>query len=288
MKKTIAILIVAQLGVVIVGWQVGARWYMLHKVYRHPQARHRVAIVPTELDLAAMQVPQGVTCNVGYAEFIVPSVSSVELKSSSGIAVLGESDVLSFAFLAPWDPSAPSSTAETFKSELSKLPEGNPLREELAGPDATHLDLLINMERTTPEPFLTVLFQDQHLFVFRTMQLILKGGMQDGSHSVHTYSTEHTRGLIRVGKNEGDVSYAHVSIQNRTGTEAVGMIARLPDGKSGDITQILPPLLKTFRFTVEHLDSEDEITKLITQAGIPPKPEEQETEESNKMPRHVP
>ena len=288
MKKSIAILIVAVIGVVIVGWQVGARWYMLRKVYRHPQARHRVAIVPTELDLATSQVPQGVTCNVGYAEFIVPSVSSVKLKSSSGIAVLGESEALTFAFLAPWDPSAPNSTAESFKSELSKLPEGNPVREELAGPDATHLDLLVNMERTTPEPFLTVLFQDQHLFVFRTMQLILKGAMQDGSHSVHTYATPHTRGLIRVGKDEADVSYAHVSIENQSGTQAVGMLAHLPEGKPGDITHILPPLLKTFRFTAEHLDSEDEITELIARAGIPPKPEDQEDGESNKMPRHVP
>lgn len=288
MKKTISILIIVALGLVVVGWQVGARWYMLRKVYRHPQARHRVAIVPSELDLATLQVPQGVTCNVGYAEFIVPSVSSVELKSSSGIAVLGESELLTFAFLAPWDPSAPSSTAESFKSELATLPEGNLLREELADPDATHLDLLVNMERTTPEPFLTVIFQDQHLFAFRTMQLILKGAMQDGSHSVHTYATPHTRGLIRVGKDEADVSYAHVSIENQSGTQAVGMIARLPDGKSGDITQTLPSLLKTLRFTVEHLDSENEITEMIAHAGIPPKPEDQEDGESNKMPRHVP
>ena len=281
MKKSISILIIAILGVVIVGWQVGARCYMLRKVYRHPQARHRVAIVPTQLDLATLQVPQGVTCNVGYAEFVIPSAPSVDLKSSGGIAVIGESDTLTFAFLPPWDPSAPDSTAESFKSELSKLPESNPLRAELADPDATHLDLLINMERMTPEPFLTVLFQDQHLFAFRTMQLILKGAMQDGSRSVHTYATPHTRGLILVGKDETDVSYAQVSIENQSGTQAVGMLAHLPDGKPGDITQILPPLLKTFRFTAEHLNSEDEISELIARAGVPPRPEDQKTGESN-------
>lgn len=91
------------------------------------------------IGLSTLQVPHGVTCNVGYAEFVVPSVTSVYLKSSSGIVVLGESDVLTFAFLSPWDPSTPNSTAESFKSEFSKLPEGHPLRDELAGPDArTH------------------------------------------------------------------------------------------------------------------------------------------------------
>lgn len=275
MKKTIVILIVAVLSVVIIGWQVGARWYMLRKMYRHPQARHRVAIVPSELDLVTLNVQQGFTCNVGYAEFIVPYVSSVQLNSSySGTAILGESDALTFALLAPWDPSAPDNTAESFKRELLKLPEGNPLRAELADPDATHLDLLINMEQTVPDPFLTVLFHNRHLFAFRTMQMILKGSMQDGSHSVHTYTTPHTRGLIRVGKDEADVSYAHASIENRTGTQAVGMLAHLPDGNQGDIKQFLLPLLKTFQFTVENLDSEDEIIKLIAHAGITPKPEE--------------
>ena len=288
MKKNIAIVIAAVFGVVLVGWQVGARWLILRKLYRHPQAQHRMAIVPTELDLATLQVPQGVTCNVGYAEFVVPSVSAVGLQSSGGIAVLGESDALTFAFLPPDDPSATDGAVGRFKSELSKLPARHPLRAELTDPDATHLDLSISMERTTPEPFLTALFQDKHVLAFRTMQLVLKGAIPYGSHSIHTYITPQTRGLIRVGEAPGDVAVAHVSIENRAGTEGVGLIARLPAGKPGDITEILPPLLSTFRFTVDHLASHDEIAKVIAQAGIPPRAEDQEQRESNKMPRHVP
>lgn len=66
------------------------------------------------------------------------------------------------------------------------------------------------------------------------------------------------------------------------------MLAHLPGGQSADITQILPPLFKTFRFTAEHLDSDDDISELIARAGILPRLEDREMGESNKLPRHVP
>jgi hypothetical protein len=91
--------------------------------------------------------------------------------------------------------------------------------------------------------------------------------------SVHTYHTPETRGLILVGANSGDLGMAHVFIENRSRTQAVSLRILAAGGKSNDVMKVLPAMLKTFRFTVEHLDSKDAVKAVITKAGIPPREE---------------
>ena len=239
-----------------------------------------MAITPTQLDMAGVVCASGVTCDVGYAEFVIPSDQSVSIKSSKGIVILGESASLSFAFLPPHDPSA-NDEMSSFRLSLAKLPAGHPLRKQLASPGTTTLDMIIYVERMTPEPLWRVLVQDKHLFVFNSLQLLIKGGMEAGSHAVHTFETPEIRGLIYVGRKGGDTSYAHASIENRSGTQSVGMIARIPNGKTGDIMAILSPLLKTFRFKVDHLESEVGIKEIIIQAGVKPRAEDLEAGSSS-------
>ncbi|MFH1707139.1 MAG: hypothetical protein ABIF71_04390 [Planctomycetota bacterium] len=266
-KSAICITIGVILVVLLAGWRIGERWYLLRKVNCNPQAKYRATVVATELQLVNVQVTPGVTCNVGYAEFIIPNTSSVDMQSD-GSAVVGESDAMTFALLAPWNPSVPNEITARFKDELVKLPEGHPLREELAKPG---LDMLVQVERAAPDPFWKAVLEDRHLFAFNNCQLALKGAMQYGGHSVHTYQTPETRGLILVGKRKGDVSCATLCIENRSGTQAVGMIARLPNGKVGDIMDVLPPVVKSFRFIVSGLDSRERIMEIIEKAGIRPK-----------------
>lgn len=273
-KRTTGIII----GVVLVillyaGQHIGMRWYRLRKLYRNLQTQHRAKIVPTELDLTDINATKGVTCNIGYAEFIIPGDSLVDLKSVSGTSVVAKTESLTLAFLSPWNPKASKNNLAMLKQELSKLPKDNSLRKTLAGNGITTLDLEIYMERLTPEPFLKAIFSNYDLFKYNTMNLLQKSAMQIGNQSVHTYKTSETRGLIRVGKKQGDKSYAHVVIENLTGTQSVGVYVNLPKGKQGDIMDIVPSIIKTFRFTVEGLESKDKIKEIIAGAGISPRPE---------------
>ena len=279
MKKwIIGIIVLLTLGISCGGWHVAAQWWMLRKVFQHPEARHRASIIPTEIDLSSVQVAQCVTCSVGYAEFVIPFAGSVTLKSSgSGLVVLGESESLCFALLPPHDPSALNMTADSFKKEVCKLPPGHSLREQLAKPGATFLDLDIAMERALPSPYWKAAFQDRSCFTFNTIQLALKASCTGaGMSSVHTFHTPEIRGLIRIGKSAGDSRNAHVSIENRLGTQSVGMYFSLPSGREGSIRDVLLPVLATFRFTVEHLDANDKIKESIMKAGIKPRIEEHE------------
>lgn len=140
-NKTIGITAGVTLAILLGGWHVGSRLYILSKVYRDPQAKHRMAVVPTPLDMVGLLSAGGVTCNVGYAEFVIPSDQSVSIKSSKGIAILGESASLSFAFLSPHDPSA-NDEMSSFRLSLAKLPAGHPLRKQLASAGSTALDMI--------------------------------------------------------------------------------------------------------------------------------------------------
>jgi hypothetical protein len=54
------------------------------------------------------------------------------------------------------------------------------------------------------------------------------------------------------------------------------MHLRLPAGKTGDISEVMFPLLNSFRFTVEHLASQEKIREIIVSAKIMPRIEDQE------------
>lgn len=270
---------VAVFAILLGGWRIGGRWWVLRKLYRHPDAKHRIAVVPKEIDLSDVQVAHGVICDVGYAEFVIPSSAPVDLRSTgNGCAVLGETEDIWFALLAPFDPSAPDRTADGFKAELSKLPKSHPLRKQFASPGATGLDLEIHAEhRLLPSLWEIVMWDDAH-FAFNTVQLFQKGSSTGGGmHSVHKYKTPDTRGLVRVGENPTDLSYAHVSMENRSGTQAVGMLFRVTGNNTNNVMNLFATVLKSFRFKAENLDSKDEVKKIIAEAGILPRKEEHES-----------
>jgi hypothetical protein len=277
-RKRIVIGLILVVILALGGWHIGARWYWVNKLYRSPEMKHRVAMVPKELDVTVASATHGVTCNVGYATFVVPVADSIELTSSRASAgVFGMSTSLFFGLVPPFDPSTLEATA--FKKDLNKLPSQHPLRQQLAGPDATFLDFEIYAERSLPDPLWKVVFQDRSALILNMAPLLHKASAtQMGMHGVYTYSCADTRGLIRVGSEEGDRSRAFVSIENNSGTQGVGMMIQLQDGKEGDVMKILPAMLKTFRFTAEELGSVDEVKSLIAQAGILPIPEAQSTE----------
>ncbi len=271
MKKWIISIVV--LAIALAGWRVGSRWYVLHKLYHHPEVRYRAGVVATELDLSPIQAKHGVTCDVGYAEFIIPSTNAVQLKSSGeGCVVLGNTDRLSFFFLIPFNPSAPEWTNNILSQALAKLPASHPYRALAPCPGTTFLDMEIRAEQMLPESLWEACLEDWSVFVVNSILLQEKGfSVGRGMRRVHTYHTSETRGLVRVGETPDDFTKSHVSIQNRAGTQTVGMHIRTRKGCTNDVMDFVSCIVKTFRFKMENLDSKDEIRKIIAGAGIKPK-----------------
>lgn len=270
-------IIVAGVVVVLLVWaglRVVPRWYMLHRIYSVPEMTARIAVIPTELDLAAVPMPQGKTCHVGFAEFVVPNASRVDLKASGrGTAVLGQSDSLDFLIMPPFNPRTADRMGEV-QSFANELPEGHPMREALA--NGSSLDFLIQIQKVTPVSTWDALRMDPTEFQIYVGWLIEKGGNRLGRTSVHTFSTPTARGMVEVGMKAGDTSIAFVSFENPTGRMAVGLHARLPNGATGDVRDALIPLIKTFRFTIDAVGSEDEVRSLIAGAGIEPLRQDQD------------
>lgn len=264
--------------VVAVAWRAAPRWLLLHKLYQIPGAESRLAQIPTGLDLSKTKAFQGTTCSVGYAEFVLPSTEALRLKASpSGLGVIGETDSFVFMFLPPFDPSTPEGKPADLLRALSKLPKGHPIREMFKDPATTFLDFEIYAEKLQPEPFWKGVVEPRDFFAFKTVLLGLKAGNVGlGARGMYTVRTDRISGLIRAGKTAQDVSSAHVSIENVSKSQAVGLHVRLRDEKTGDVMKVLAGLLKTFRFTTEHLDKPDEIRKAIAKAGIVAQPENPE------------
>ena len=275
-KWKIAI-IVAGAVVVLLGWagvQIGPRWYMLHRLYSVPEMAERIAVIPTELDLASVPMPQGKTCHVGFAEFMVPNASRVDLEASgSGTAVLGQSDTLNFGIMPPHNPRSTERMAE-LQSLANELPPGDPMREAMA--NGASLDFLVQIQKMKPVSTWDALRMDPTEFQIYMGLLIQKGGNGPGSTAVHTFSTPTARGMVEVGMEAGDTSIAFVSFENPTGRVAVGFRALLPNGATGDVRDVLVPLIKTFRFTVDAIGSKEEVRRLIAGAGITPLRQDQE------------
>lgn len=254
----------------LIGYHVGARWYFLSKILTSPEKQQRLSIVPTELELGILHTSTKKKCNIGYATFAIPNTSTMDLKSSSeGTCILGKSESLSLAIMKPYNPKLLQAENVLL---LDKLSKSDPMRALFA--DGDILNIKIQTEKVIPVPFLDTLLMDNYEFKLYTSQLLLKALTPDGKNAVYTFSTPRIKGLIYVGEKSEDLRYANVSLQSQIGTQAVDMICIIPDGHDGNIMKILPLLLKTFQFTVEGLDSEAEVNKIVLKAGITPELEE--------------
>jgi hypothetical protein len=90
---------------------------------------------------------------------------------------------------------------------------------------------------------------------------------------VYTFSTRHAHGLICVGKHSGDLRYAHVSLDEPDGRIAVGFYIHLKEKSKGTVLEFIKPILNTFRFKIDSVDSKEQIKRLIEEAGIPTREE---------------
>jgi hypothetical protein len=169
MKKRIIVATlvgVTILGVAYSGWQFSLRWRILRPlIASSSQLQHRMAIVPTELDLAQTQITNGTFCNLGYAGFSVSQTEALSFFSYQDLIIGGTNSFVNLTFLDPWDPSSRGDELRELKKMVSKFPPHNPFRKRLDHPNATELDFQIQLEHITPPArWRDLFFQESRLF----------------------------------------------------------------------------------------------------------------------------
>lgn len=256
---------------------VGRQWAMLNKINRSPETAWRAATKPAELDLSDPLPAAGVRCDVGYATFSLPAGQRPEVVSSGeGMLVKGTTTALQFAFLTPFDPTLQADKLghsnddpEVLLKALSKYSSDPSLTFD------TFLDFEIDIEKTLPQPFWKSLLMSPGAFNMYISKLLTKSALTSmGMRHVYTFETAHTRGLIRAGSDQNDTVNAHVAFVSKDGKQAVGMHLSCRDTEQGKVMDVVPVIVKSFRFTRETLPDKDELMTLISAAGIPPEPEE--------------
>jgi len=253
----------------LVAFHFGGRWHVLRKLERDPRVRHRMSIVPTELNLSSVQATNGVVCDLGYAEFIVPSSEEIRLRRCATLGIQGEVKHLSFSFLPPYDPSKIESQTRRVAEAYARLPRKTPWRPQGKLEDMTGMDFMLHVERVTPIPKWKAVFQGRNTFAAYVALLWSKGGnVGIGMHSVRTFETADCRGFVRVGQSSGDTSFAHVVIENHAQSLCVGFYISVSEPATEDVISDLLSILKTFRFSMPDFATEEEIDARMTQAGI--------------------
>lgn len=248
----------------------GGRWHVLRKLERDPRARHRMSIVPTELNLSSVQATNGVVCDLGYAEFIVPSSEEIRLRRcATGLGIQGEVKHLSFFFLPPIYPSKIEPQTRRVAEAYARLPRKTPWRPQGMLEDMTETDFMLYVERVTPIPKWKAVLQGRSTFAAYVALLGYKGSYVGvGMHSVRSFETADCRGYVRVGQSSGDTNFAHVVIENHAQSLGVGFYISVSEPATEDVISDLLSILKTFRFTMPDFATEEVIDARMTQAGI--------------------
>ena len=252
-------------------WQRARTWRMFH---RSPDIVNRIKIVPSDLDLSTVELTNTKPCNIGYAEFALPSKYSLALHSYNGTFIIGKSSAFDFILMPPVNPKGTNTCLQLMRLKLSKLPATHPLVREMSDPQMTDLDFQIRIEKLTAIPTLwQCLVIDKASFIDIVGRVWGKSVTPYGCDGVYYYKTDDTRGLLRMGQSDSHAS-AHVVIESQTRKNNLIFIINMHNDDASSVMPLLLPILKSFRFTVGNIPSEESLKVLIQSTGIEPQPEE--------------
>jgi len=266
---TLIVLLASVIGLYF--WQRARTWRMFR---RSPDIVNRIKIVPSDLDLSTVELTNTKPCNIGYAEFALPSKYSLALYSYNGTTIIGKSSAFEFIFMPPKNPKGTNTCIHLMKLELSKLPVTHPLVREMSDPQMTDLDFQIRIEKLTALPTLwQCLVIDKASFSDIVGRVLGKSISPYGCDGVYYYKTDATRGLLRKGQSDCHAS-AHVVIESQTRKNSLIFIINMRNDDASSVMPLLLPILKSFHFTVGNIPSEESLKALIQSTGIEPQPEE--------------
>jgi hypothetical protein len=269
-NRTVLVIIGVALGAVALiaplAIRAGLRYSALERVLRRPEARQRLAVQPSSRTLTTL--PHVQTINLGYATFDTGSTNPISIEgTSNGAAVLLTNRDVSMAFLPPYGLEDPRnrSSAKVSPGEARAHPHTLAYMQQLEGDQVT---AEMAMEETRILPFSKLLRMSNDDFLAYSMRIALKAGNSAGLKEVQFFNAPDAKGIVRIGKNTNDNRFAAVFLASPDGARKVNLLLRVCGSSSSDIWASLDPILRSFRFTADTVDSRDRVKALIRAAGI--------------------
>ena len=257
------------------------RWYSLHRFLERGYARERVAVEPKTNKLAAIATVGPV--NLGYATFDTGSTSPVNICSQAGGAsILVVYDDVHIGFLPPFVPGGPSTQAARKRAVSREEGRNYPramsyVQQMLADPLAAE----VAMEATSLLPFSRILLMSKDQFLEYSLKLSHKGSFQRGLNEVYFFESPYAKGITRTGDSTNDRRVASVVLTSPDGRHCVGIHLGVEEGSSQDIGQVLDPIVRSFRFTVDSVQDREKVKALILSAGIQREDDRQQSGAAN-------
>lgn len=264
MRRFVPLLAVAIIAGLLVAYGVvrtGFRLYTLNKVLRLPAARQRLSVMPKNKSLGPTALTNEV--NLGYATFSAPTASTTTVQStgSTGAGLIVSNEQFQLVFLPPF---APQATAG-----LSPAVDGYPrLASHLQKLQADPVAGEVETEEVSELPILKVATMNQDEFLLYATAVLDKACCRRGRNEVYSFTAAHVKGIVRIGDSPQDRRIASASIASHDGREDVGFHLYLRNGGATDIAKVLDGILSSFRFATDTVANHDEITNLISSAGI--------------------
>jgi len=266
-------MIIISLMVLIFAVNFAIRTLLLRNLIGKPDAYARASVVPEHMDMDTVDLDQGHLYSLGYAEFLLPSHIAIKLHSKGPRTwIYGESETFSIWFKDIGSPHDPNGAMTNLHTKLADFPIPDKLRNSLKEHFHDYIDSAIHIEKTVPQPFWDALFMNWNEFIVYIIKLGIKVYQPQGRNGVWIYQSEHTQGIVRIGPKIGDpdMEMIYIVLVNLDHTFSQTFMMSIPATKTEKLKADLLPFLKSYRFRIDSIKTEDQMRDLIKGAGIEP------------------
>ncbi|MBU2490372.1 MAG: hypothetical protein KKA60_13360 [Proteobacteria bacterium] len=253
---------------------VALRWYPLRNIQDRPELYE----TPATLGLSPFHSPESDPCDIGYARFSLPSEwrpqawSSVEDSIVHGISEKGrvnflppydqEELLLDFLYFMNYNGKSRSDLGDT-------LLENSEIKDLFNNID--YKSLVIGANNTVPKPWIEILLMNHDEYNDYSIRMIYKSLSYYGGKTF-IYENDRIWCIVSILIASDNIERVHIAI----GNQDAGLIVSgnlLPDEKDDEkAVEAMKILLKTFRFTEDHVESRAQVAEWIARAGISPEP----------------
>ena len=235
-----------------------------------PNIRPRMALQPGKVTYPAMPAVHPVNLGFASADTGTSSVSTVSaFKIGNGIG-LKYADVMVILF-SPHNPQAPAAE----KSQVAMLAESHAstdprFAEWARGWETNPVAAEVDAEKAQLLPYSTIFFMSEDDFLVYNNRLMMKGVRWPDAYAVNIFETPNVKGIVWIRKTTTGGQSADADLTSPDGTKVVSLNAYIPGNSPRTISQVLDPILGSFRFTADSVTDPAHVQALIHEAGIPP------------------
>lgn len=199
----------------------------------------RMEVFPESLFLPKQATDSDQLYNLGYATFSSPI--NIRFQSvSDGTWIIGSNETVHICFCSPYNPAPKNALKTRFERELEE--EKTELLSNFK---------LITMGRSEFKSYVEMVRE--------------KSGYKKGFAAIYTFSTPQTKGLIWVGEDVDDYSVATVCLESKLGD--IGQYIHV-NATSGNAIERIKPLLSSFKFSIDSIESTASISNLVENEDI--------------------